>query len=307
MNMKISKYLLSGNKNFLEENLSEISKNITDADENIFYADEIDEEEYYTAIFTMPLFTSEKLIVVKNIDKHKKPSELFEKSASSEFTIIFLSESTNIDKKIPKHIVDNYKIIKETRKTKPNVINEIISLFSSRGFKISRNTAEEIYALTNNDLSIVKNELEKVDIYYKYKKFEKEEDILNIVSSSRNESVFVFIDRYCEKNYKQAMSHLNKLINAGENLDILYHMLFKRISKIYLYKINPSLVTEQTFIMSKIKSSAKIWGENELSEVINLFCEIDFKSKSGYRDNTRGLMNLVGLIASNSKLYSQYP
>jgi len=307
MNLKSNKYLLLGNKNFLEEHLSEIYKNIPDADEHIFYADEMDDEEYFTTIFTMPLFSLDKIIIVKNIDKHKKPSELFEKSVSSEFTIVFLSESANVEKQLPKNIKDSYKITKESKKTRPNIINEIISMFSSKGFKISRSTAEEIYTLSNNDLAIVKNELEKVEIYYKYNNPESEEDILNIISSSRNESVFVFIDKYCEKNYKQAITHLNKLISAGENLDILYHMLFKRISKIYLYKINPSLVTEQTFIMNKIKSNAKIWDKRELSEVVKLFCEIDFKSKSGYKDDNRGLINLMGLIASDNIHYAQYP
>lgn len=306
MNSKINKkYVIVGSKNFHEEKLAEISSSLEDTEENIFYADEINQEEFFTFAYTMPLFSSEKLIIVKNADKNKDIGWLMEKSENSESIIIFLFESIN--KKDQKRAEENYKFLQEAKKNRSSIINEIITLFREKKFHISKQIAEEIFTLCNNDLSIVKNELEKVEIYYNYSKPEKETDILNIVSSSRNESIFKFIDNFCSKNYQNAMSNLYKLIDAGENLDILYNMLFKRIQKIYLYKINPSLINEHTFIINKIKANIKLWTNKELAEVISLFNEIDYKSKTGFKDTTRGLINLMSLISPESRHFSGYP
>ncbi|WP_273265569.1 DNA polymerase III subunit delta [Flexistipes sinusarabici] len=305
MSLKSKQYVIVGSKIFQEKKLSEITDSLEEPEESVFYADELNPEEFFTVIFTMPLFSSEKLVVIKNAEKYKDICWLMEKSRKSESIIVFLFESIN--KKEFKEAEENFTLIQETKKNKTSIINEITAMFNEKGFRLSKQIAEEIYILCNNDLSIVKNELEKVEIYFNYTKPEKETDILNIISSSRNESIFQFIDQFCNKNYKGAMSSLYRLIDAGENLDILYSMLFKRIQKIYLYKINPSLINEHTFVINKIKSNKKLWSNNELAKVIALFNEIDYKSKTGYKDETRGLINLLNLIAPNSKRFSRYP
>ncbi|AEI14958.1 DNA polymerase III delta [Flexistipes sinusarabici DSM 4947] len=305
MSLKSKQYVIVGSKIFQEKKLSEITDSLEEPEESVFYADELNPEEFFTVIFTMPLFSSEKLVVIKNAEKYKDICWLMEKSRKSESIIVFLFESIN--KKELKEAEENFTLIQETKKNKTSIINEITAMFNEKGFRLSKQIAEEIYILCNNDLSIVKNELEKVEIYFNYTKPEKETDILNIISSSRNESIFQFIDQFCNKNYKGAMSSLYRLIDAGENLDILYSMLFKRIQKIYLYKINPSLINEHTFVINKIKSNKKLWSNNELAKVIALFNEIDYKSKTGYKDETRGLINLLNLIAPNSKRFSRYP
>jgi len=305
MSLKSKHYVIVGSKIFQEKKLSEITDSLEEPEESVFYADELNPEEFFTVIFTMPLFSSEKLVVIKNAEKYKDICWLMEKSRKSESIIVFLFESIN--KKELKEAEENFTLIQETKKNKTSIINEITAMFNEKGFRLSKQIAEEIYILCNNDLSIVKNELEKVEIYFNYTKPEKETDILNIISSSRNESIFQFIDQFCNKNYKGAMSSLYRLIDAGENLDILYSMLFKRIQKIYLYKINPSLINEHTFVINKIKSNKKLWSNNELAKVIALFNEIDYKSKTGYKDETRGLINLLNLIAPNSKRFSRYP
>ncbi|MEC9492485.1 DNA polymerase III subunit delta [Flexistipes sp.] len=305
MSLKSKQYVIVGNKIFQEKKLSEVTDSLEEPEESVFYADELNPEEFFTVIFTMPLFSSEKLVVIKNAEKYKDICWLMEKSRKSESIIVFLFESIN--KKELREAEENFTLIQETKKNKTGIINEISAMFNEKGFRLSKQIAEEIYILCNNDLSIVKNELEKVEIYFNYTKPENETDILNIISSSRNESIFQFIDQFCNKNYKGAMSSLYRLIDAGENLDILYSMLFKRIQKIYLYKINPSLINEHTFVINKIKSNKKLWSNNELAEVIALFNEIDFKSKTGYKDDARGLINLLNLIAPNSKRFSRYP
>ncbi|HCW92051.1 MAG TPA: hypothetical protein DHM44_00040 [Flexistipes sinusarabici] len=305
MSLKTKQYVIVGSKIFQDKKLSEITDSLEEPEESVFYADELNPEEFFTVIFTMPLFSSEKLVVIKNAEKYKDICWLMEKSRKSESIIVFLFESIN--KKELKEAEENFTLIQETKKNKTSIINEITAMFNEKGFRLSKQIAEEIYILCNNDLSIVKNELEKVEIYFNYTNPEKETDILNIISSSRNESIFQFIDQFCNKNYKGAMSSLYRLIDAGENLDILYSMLFKRIQKIYLYKINPSLINEHTFVINKIKSNKKLWSNNELAKVIALFNEIDYKSKTGYKDETRGLINLLNLIAPNSKRFSRYP
>lgn len=305
MSLNNKKYAIVGSKNFQEEKVSEITDSLDEPEESIFYADELNTEEFFTVIFTMPLFSSEKLVIIKNAEKYKDIAWLMEKSTKSESVIVFLFEYIN--KKELKEAEENFTLIQEAKKNKTGIINEITAMFNEKSFRLSKQIAEEIYILCNNDISIVKNELEKVEIYFNYEKPENETEILNIISSSRNESIFKFIDHFCNKNYESTMASLYRLIDAGENLDILYSMLFKRIQKIYLYKINPSLINEHTFVINKIKTNKKLWSNKELAEVIALFNEIDYKSKTGFKDDTKGLINLINLIAPNSKRFSRYP
>lgn len=298
MNLKTpDKYIISGSKHFIDKKSNEICGKYSDPETNHYFGDEFSSEKFFSFIFTPSIFFDSKLAIISNSEKIKDISMIIEESIRSiETSIIFLVQDFDIKKfKLPKDIKIN--IISEGKVSKYDAIKEIQAMFGKKGFKINNTSADEIYEMCFKDINIIKNELEKIDIYfYGQDKPDSDTKILEIISFSRNDSIFSFIDFFAARKKRECLKSLQNIINSGENSNILFHMLSKRIQQIFLYQISSSLVKGHPFVVDKVKKNTAIWSKKEVYNLIAQLADIDFGVKTGRADITQSLFNLISLL-----------
>ncbi len=283
MNLKKkNKYLVSGTKYFLDTNTENILKEMSNPEVNNYFGDEFNKEDFFSFIFTPSLFYDSKIAIIKNSEKIKDINDIVNQSSKSiESTIVFLFNEYDL-KKIKLENKEQFEIYLEKKITKYNAAKEIVNLFKEKGFSIKQITAEDIYALCLQDINIVKKELEKIEIYYyNQNKPENDKDILDIISFSKNESIFTFIDSFSERKKRLSTYSLDNIISSGESVEMLFYMLSKRIQQLLIYKISPKNLKAHPFVLDKISKSAKLWNIKEIDNLISMISDIDFKTKSG--------------------------
>jgi DNA polymerase-3 subunit delta len=216
MNLKKkNKYLVSGTKYFLDTNTENILKEMSNPEVNNYFGDEFNKEDFFSFIFTPSLFYDSKIAIIKNSEKIKDINDIVNQSSKSiESTIVFLFNEYDL-KKIKLENKEQFEIYLEKKITKYNAAKEIVNLFKEKGFSIKQITAEDIYALCLQDINIVKKELEKIEIYYyNQNKPENDKDILDIISFSKNESIFTFIDSFSERKKRLSTYSLDNIISC---------------------------------------------------------------------------------------------
>lgn len=298
MNLKTDKKIaLIGSDSFIEKGIEEILKGYTDfeIDKRTFFGDEIDVEDLVNFISTFPLFSDFKLSIIKRAESFKKLESILDVITKSESFVLLTSN----DEKLIKILKDKnkFEIIQEPKKDKYSIFNEIISHFDALGVKISKMTAEDIYEMCGKDMQVVLNELEKLKIYYNYKKPTSESEILEKIHYSKPENVFAYIDSYFDKNKTKASNILYQMIDNNENLNSYFYLFVRRLQLVSAYKINPSLINERGFIMEKVRKNAAVWSLNELSKCSDLVFEIDSGLKLGKIDVKDGLILSIKLLA----------
>ena len=298
MNLKTDKKIaFIGSDSFIDKYISDTLAEYKeyDLDKRTFFADEIDLDDFVNFISTFPLFSDFKLSIVKRAEKFKKLEDLRDLIARSESFIILASNDEKLIKILKKK--KEFEIIQEPKKDKYSILNEIISYFKDLEIGLSKSTAEDIYEMCGKDMKVVLNELEKLKIYYKYKKPQTESEILEKIHYNKPENAFAFIDSYFDKNKQKASSILYKMIDNNENLNSLFYLLVKRLQLVSAYKIDPSLINERGFIMEKIKKNANNWSIQELSKYSDLIFQIDSGLKLGKIDIRNGLILSLKLLS----------
>lgn len=298
MNLKTDKKIaFIGSDSFIDKYISDTlaEHKEYDLDKRTFFADEIDLDDFVNFISTFPLFSDFKLSIVKRAEKFKKLEDLLDLIARSESFIILASNDEKLIKILKKK--KEFEIIQEPKKDKYSILNEIISYFKDLEIGLSKSTAEDIYEMCGKDMKVVLNELEKLKIYYKYKKPQTESEILEKIHYNKPENAFAFIDSYFDKNKQKASSILYKMIDNNENLNSLFYLLVKRLQLVSAYKIDPSLINERGFIMEKIKKNANNWSIQELSKYSDLIFQIDSGLKLGKIDIRNGLILSLKLLS----------
>ncbi len=288
-----NKFLISGSNHFIEENIKKIIKNFDDPEVYRFYGDEMNSDDFFSFIFTLSLFNDVKIAIVLKSEKIGKLSEIVEKSLEAKDTVIIFA--FNEIKRLKK-LEKEFEIIAEPKKNyayKP----AIMDMFSSKGIKINGSTAEDIYNLCMKDLNIVKNEVEKVEIYlYGKKEQPSEKEILNLISFSKNETIFTFIDFFMARKKDNTLMVFDNILLSGENLNVLFFMLFKRIQNVFLFNINQSLVKQPPWMMNKIKSDTQFWDNNRLNNILSLISDIDYEIKIGRENLKNGFFRLISTL-----------
>ena len=69
-------------------------------------------------------------------------------------------------------------------------------MFSDADFKIDSTSAVELNEIFEGDLKQISNEIEKLSLYFAYKKPQSSADIMKAVTARKQDNIFTFIDAY---------------------------------------------------------------------------------------------------------------
>ncbi|BAI80270.1 hypothetical protein DEFDS_0792 [Deferribacter desulfuricans SSM1] len=287
------KILIAGSDSFISDRLDEL---IPD-DENIeikrYNEENFNIEEVVDFISTISLFYEDKYLIVKNIHKIKELEDSLNYfSGESEAHIVFTSENNNLIKLFK----DHFEIIKETKHSYKDFVVQVMEIFKSKGVDIEFNEAKEIYELCGRNIDLIKQEAEKISIFFYNQKIESFDEILKLISSSNVNLVFKFLDSFYVRDKRKTLEYLNEMISAHENLMMVFYMLAKRANEMFYYKINPELVSGHAYKISQIKSAVSKWKLDELSQLIENLYFIDKKLKISTISLENELISLINSL-----------
>ncbi len=218
-------YLLYGEENFqLEKELEKIIKkhnldsiNLAHYDYTIDPISRIIEDAS-----TISFFTEKKGIIVDNailFNRGKGTEEEINKilpylkNPNPSTILIFLNHNATVDntKKITKAMKE-FGVLKELSTT--NLLTEVEELFD--GYKIDKTSIRLFQERIGEDLSILKEEAEKLKLYKYQEKEITKEDIINLTTVTIDTDIFKFIDYIIQKEKGKALTMYQEMIKDGE-------------------------------------------------------------------------------------------
>jgi DNA polymerase III delta subunit len=289
-------FIIIGSNAYINDKINEILNN-SDVELITFFGDEFDREEYFSFIFTPSLFFDFKVAIIKNAEKYNDIIEIIKESTkenNNKKIICFPPESEKILNNLKE--TKNITLFKEEKKTYKDQINEVIKRFKQINVNISQDDAREIYEMLGRNIELIQNEIEKLSLYCYNKTSPTKEEIFNIINISQYNVAFKFIDAICNKNKREVIRLYEQLKESHTNMNMLFYMLVKQVKDILLYKISPSFVTGQTFMIEKISKAAKLWSMVELKKIFEKLLNCDYYLKRSSIKAEHLIFDIINLL-----------
>ncbi len=159
--------------------------------------------------------------------------------------------------------------IQKVHKPKDLLKYELPEMLSEVGKKMDRMTAELLLEMVGDDLSALRQEIEKLSLYIGENPVIKKEDILNIVSPKAEHAPYALMDILFNKGPDEALRFLRELVEQGIHYLAVLTMLltfFKRLWVLkYLISKDETLKYSRDYeaFRTNLEKAAKaIWASN---------------------------------------------
>ena len=266
---------------------------------------------------SISLFADNKLIIVSDttIFNRKKKTEDEENTKDNDnldilidylnhqndqVDLIFINNQETIDntKKITKLIKDK-GVIKEFNNL--NIKETIKSLFGK--YKISYDLIDLLINRVGNDISVLKEEIDKI-ITYKDKDLEiNKDDILSLTYLNIDVSAFNFADQIINKNKNEALKIYNELLEMHSDPSTVIALLASKVRLIYgvlelrhlgysMYQMCDTLESKEYPIKLALQAASKTTKE-EIINVLNDLADLDINIKTGKINPNLGMQLFI--------------
>ncbi len=165
-------------------------------------------------------------------------------------------------------------------------------------YKISDHTINLLIERVGNNLSILKQEIDKIKIY-KDDKLITDEDITNLTSKIVDTDLFHLIDNIVTNNKESAIESYHEMIKLGEEPIMILINLANQFRIIYqakvLYKQGLSEIKIAEFLnihsyrVKKALEKRNYFKDETLIDYISLLADLDYDIKTGKIDKEIGL------------------
>lgn len=269
---------------------------------------------------SISLFAEDKLIIVNDttIFNRKKKSEDEENkkedtktenydilidylnNQNEQVDLIFINNQETIDntKKITK-LIKEKGIIKEFNTL--NIKETIKSLFGK--YKISYDLIDLLINRVGNDISILKEEIDKIITYKDNNLNITKEDILNLTYQNIDVSAFNFADQIINKNKNEALKIYNELLEMHSDPSTVIALLASKVRLIFgvmelrhlgysMYQMCDTLESKEYPIKLALQAASKT-TKDEIISVLNDLADLDINIKSGKINPNLGMQLFI--------------
>lgn len=306
-------YFLFGDEPYLLNQLtnrfkfSVLDENTTDFNYSLFYADNADASNIKDAVETLPVFTSHRLVIVKNAHEFKD-SELLElqpilDNPVESTVFVILAEKVDKRKKAIKTLLDRAFCV-EFKKPYDNEIPQWISLLCQNvQLQISNEAIHRLHRLVGNNLSELESQIFKIQDYIGDRKRIELVDVNAVVSFSREESVFDFTKAIGQKDRVKALEQLVGLMDQGQNEISIINLLARHMRVLLTVRSGldqgiggsklASLAQVPSYFIESYCDQARIWPTRKIEQAISVLHETDKALKSSPLSSHIWLENMV--------------
>jgi len=275
----------------LKDNLSKTCSKLLFENRNL---GEVSFAEIVEDARTFPMFHEKKLIVVKGYDSMGKDDlallSRYATAPASFSVLVLLSGGPQKTKsKLPKKIklinLDSSSVIER----------EIKRLAKKLGMDLAPDAVSFIKTMLGEDMNLIKNELEKISLYKNEKKSIGEEDLKGFMEKQSTESIFSLTTAFSNNNLRESLRILKELDKNRESpLSILYMIAwrFRQLFKVsqFLKEGKSDEGIAKAIKISRgavyyLKKSAHNFRENDLSRIMGLIEETDYRIKNNSGNN----------------------
>jgi len=263
------------------------------------------------------LFSSEKLIIIKNILLNNKSNNLkaevaeVVKKLPSGVTIIFTEEGSPDKRGKLYKTLHQIAKVKEFPELNPAELEGWIRAeVENKKFKIKNIAVKDLAFSIGNDLYLLKGEIEKLILYAKSQKVDQidESHVFEMVESIDDPQIFPFIEAVAKKDVGRSFKELKKFTNSKEGEHYLLSMIIYQFRTLLMVKdlqergMRTNEIAKEArlhpFVVQKSIQVVNKYSKLDLIKKYFLLHQTDFKMKSGELDPKIAIDLLVAKIAS---------
>lgn len=258
-------YLIETDKyELLDIKVNEILKenNLTRDNLIIYDMEEVNISDAIIDLDTYSLFNERKVVLCKNsiflstgkseINHNIELLEKYLNNPNDNNILILSTDKTDGKKNIVKLVKEKCKIV--------DVDIDIVKYIKeyTKGYKIPDDVIRYLIINTNEDITHITNELDKLMSLKENEKEITKADIDLIVVKRIDSNIFDLIDAIISKNKDKSLRIYNEMINYGEDIFKIFVGLSNQIRLIYQVKVLKDLTNEEIATKLKLKNVKQV-------------------------------------------------
>jgi DNA polymerase-3 subunit delta len=235
-----------------------------------FYPFDTDMSQIISILRNGSLFSSHKLAVILNSEEIKKAADLkmlaqFCKNLPEDVTLVFLSDSISVDKRLTALVPGSEKKI-FWEMFDNQKMGWVQKYFADQGMKIEPTAVNILLEMVENNTADLREACQKLSFYFNIGDLIQVEDIDNFVYHSKEENVFTLFEKMLLKDLAGTLEVFSKITLSGE-IDLIYLLsgLMRQIRRVL--KVKTALAEGETlqtaFQMYEVrgKKNQKVTGD----------------------------------------------
>lgn len=241
-------YFLYGEENFLSERASKhllgslVDESSKDFNFHMFYVNELKEDTLNDCYYQYPMMASRRVIVIKEVqtitEVHLATIQGFFKEPSETTVMIFLASEVDKKKKFFKTLSEK-SLTLEFKKPYDNQIPYWVRyLAEEKKCKITDAAIHILHEKVGSNLMDLHKELQKITEFISPKNSINEDDVLSCVSSSKEESLFLLVEDWINKDQLNYLKKIEAVFDQGENEIGLIHLIARHLRILIQIKQN---------------------------------------------------------------------
>lgn len=308
-----SLYLLYGEEPYLLNQsvdrfkFSVLNEGAIDFNYSLFYASDADVVTIKDAVETLPMMAPQRLVIVKEAQdfNDKEWTQLESLFTAPVDSTVFVLIASRIDKRKKQvrqllEIADCVEFKKPYENQVPSWVNYIAQ---SLGLTISNPAINQLHKLVGNNLTEIEAELKKVGEFVGGQRKIELDDINQVVSRSKEESVFDFTKAIGENDRVKALELLVSLLDQGQNEIGIVSLLARHIRILLSIKKGSEeglhgaklahYAQVPPFFLENYLAQSRLWTGKKLEQTLVVLSETDKALKSSPLSSHIWLENLV--------------
>jgi DNA polymerase-3 subunit delta len=236
-------YFLYGPEEFLKkEFISElIEARLSDQNRafnlDIFHGDEFDRDSFDDRISSFPLFTEERMLVLKKFEALSTPHKDFviDRAVGLPDSVVLVTE-TAVDrldtarlKKLKKHADDTGLAFRFEHLSHDETVERVKARLHREGFAIEPDAMDLLVDSVGTHLIDLANELDKIVLSTDEGARVTRDTVAAVVGKYRTENLFAFLDHLGKRDQSDVIARLHRVIDGGEEPVFVLAMLIRRI------------------------------------------------------------------------------
>jgi len=273
------------------------------------FADKVRAQDIINAIETMPFFSEQRLVIVKNSGLlaagRKDDSALMVEAVKDipETTIVVFIEE-NVDKRgvLYKAIAKAGECVEFNRPTENELISWIGREMKLKGVTIGKSDALYLIRMTSANMESIAGEMAKLAAYCAEKGVAEAADIDVVCTKGLEVKVFALVDALAQRNKAGAMKIFDNLMEAKESPILVLSLIARQFRMMLACRAAGSRSSSEIaagigappFAIKECMRQAKNFSESELVEAMKDCLDADVGIKTGRIGDRLAVEVLIG-------------
>lgn len=279
-----------------------------------FFAGEVELSRVRDEVETLPMMAPRRVIILKEVqDLTDKDWDILEPVISTPVdSSVFILVGGKIDKrrKIFKLLMEQAVTVEFKKPYENQISGWIRQIAKAHHLTLSEEAVLMLHKLVGNQLGEIEAELLKLSQYLGDKKEVSVEDVVQVVSKKKEESVFELVDALASGNKVKALHLLIQLLDQGQNEVGIVSLVARHIRILLALRMGmeqglggQKLAVHAgvpSYFLNEYVKQARAWTHKRLEAALVLLSETDRAIKSSPLSTHIWLENMIFQMPANS-------